>query len=60
MIYLDNMEKIKNEAKHKELRDYIEKQEKEIIKNDLRQSVNKTIGSGRGKKANDLVVAHRL
>ena len=59
IIYLDNMDKIKNEAKHKELRDYIEKHQKEIINYDLRQSVHKTIGSGRCEKANDLVVAHR-
>jgi hypothetical protein len=59
IIYLDNMDKIKNETKHKELRDYIEKHQKEIINYDLRQSVHKTIGSGRCEKANDLVVAHR-
>ncbi len=59
MIYLDNMDKIKNEVKHKELRDYLEKHQKEIINYDLRQSVHKTIGSGRCEKANDLVVAHR-
>ena len=59
IIYLDNMDKIKNEVKHKELRDYLEKHQKEIINYDLRQRANKTIGSGRGEKANDLVVAHR-
>ncbi len=59
IIYLNNMDKVKNEAKHKELRDYLEKHQKEIINYDLRQSANKTISSVRGKKANDLVVAHR-
>lgn len=59
MIYLDNMDKIKNEAKHKELRDYLEKHQKEIINYDLRKSVGKTIGSGRCEKANDVIVAHR-
>lgn len=59
IIYLDNMTKIKNEAKHKDLRGYLEKHEAEIINYGLRQKVGKTIGSGRGEKANDLVVAHR-
>ena len=59
IIYLDNMDKVKNEVKHKELRDYLEKHQKEIINYDLRQSVHKTIGSGRCEKANDVVVAHR-
>ena len=59
IIYLDNMDKIKNETKHKELRDYLEKHQKEIINYDLRQAADKTIGSGRCEKANDLVVAHR-
>jgi hypothetical protein len=59
MIYLDNMDKVKNEVKRKELRDYLEKHQKEIINYGLRQSTHKTIGSGRCEKANDLVVAHR-
>ena len=59
IIYLDNMDKVRNEAKHKELRDYIEKHQKEIINYGLRQKANKTIGSGRCEKGNDLVVAHR-
>ena len=59
IIYLDNMEKVRNEAKHKELRDYLEKHQKEIINYGLRQKANKTIGSGRCEKGNDLVVAHR-
>ena len=59
IIYLDNMDKIRNEAKHKELRDYLEKHQKEIINYGARQKANKTIGSGRCEKGNDLVVAHR-
>lgn len=59
MIYLDNMTRVKNTTKHKELRDYLEKHQYEIIDYGLRQSVGKTIGSGRCEKANDLVVAHR-
>ena len=59
IIYLDNMDKIRNQAKHKELRDYLEKHQKEIINYEARQKANKTIGSGRCEKGNDLVVAHR-
>jgi len=59
MIYLDNMTHVKNTSKHKELRDYLEKHQHEIIDYGLRQSVGKTIGSGRCEKGNDLVVAHR-
>ena len=59
MIYLDNMEKVRNQEKHKELRDYLEKHQKEIINYGARQKANKTIGSGRCEKGNDLVVAHR-
>ena len=59
MIYLDNMTHVKNTSKHKELPDYLEKHQHEIIDYSLRQSVGKTIGSGRCEKGNDLVVAHR-
>lgn len=59
LIYLDNMTRIKNDEKHQELRGYIEKHQAEIINYGLRQSMGKTIGSGRGEKANDLIVAHR-
>ena len=41
IIYLNNMDKVKNEAKHKELRDYLEKHQNEIINYDLRRSANK-------------------
>lgn len=59
LIYLDNMDGVKNEDKRRELRGYLEKHEAEIINYGLRQVANKTIGSGRGEKANDTVVAHR-
>lgn len=59
MIYLDNMDKIKNQEKHQELRNYFEKHQHEIINYDLRKKAGKTIGSGRCEKGNDLVVAHR-
>ncbi len=56
--YIDKM-RVKNPIKQKELRDYLEKHRAEIIPYQLRQSNGKTIGSGRGEKANDLIVAHR-
>ena len=59
IIYLDNLTRIKNDSKHKKLRDYLEKHEAEIIDYGLRKKAGKTIGSGRAEKANDLVVAHR-
>ena len=59
ITYLDNMTSVRNAIKHKELRDYIEKHEAEIIDYGLRKKAEKTIGSGRAEKANDLVVAHR-
>jgi hypothetical protein len=57
--YIDNLPQVRNLTKQKELRDYLEKHQKEIINYDLRQKANKTIGSGRAEKANDLVIAHR-
>jgi hypothetical protein len=59
LIYIDNIKAVKNTEKRQELRDYLEKHQGEIINYGLRQSANKTIGSGRAEKANDLVVAHR-
>ena len=59
IIYIDNMDKVRNVEKQQELRTYLEKHTSEIINYDLRQRANKTIGSGRAEKANDLVVAHR-
>ena len=59
LIYIDNMPRVRNEAKRRELRTYLEKHEGEIINYGLRKDANKTIGSGRCEKANDTVVAHR-
>ena len=59
ILYIDAMEKVKNTSKQKELRDYLEKHQTEIIHYGLRKAANKTIGSGRAEKANDVVVAHR-
>ena len=59
IYYLDNLTRIKNASKYKELRDYLEKHEAEIIDYGLRKKAGKTIGSRRAEKANDLVVAHR-
>lgn len=59
LIYIDNIDRVKNQEKKQELRDYLEKHKVEIINYGLRQVANKTIGSGRGEKANDIVVAHR-
>jgi hypothetical protein len=59
IIYIDNISRVKNEIKRKELRDYLEKHQDEIINYGLRKEAGKTIGSGRGEKQNDLVVAHR-
>ena len=59
IIYIDNITRVKNTVKCKELRDYLEKHQHEIIDYGTRQSVGKTIGSGRCEKANDLVVAYR-
>ena len=59
IIYLDNMDGVRNEGKRQELQGYLEKHEAEIIDYGLRQAANKTIGSGRCEKANDTVVAHR-
>jgi len=53
------MTHVKNTAKCKELRDYLEKHQHEIIDYRPRQSIGKIIGSGRCEKANDLVVASR-
>ena len=59
IMYIDNMSRVKNPLKQEELRGYLEKHQSEIINYGLRKEANKTIGSGRGEKANDLVVAHR-
>jgi hypothetical protein len=59
IIYIDNIRRVKNETKKQELRDYLEKHQEEIINYGLRKDAGKTIGSGRGEKQNDLIVAHR-
>jgi hypothetical protein len=59
LIYIDNISRVKNQEKKQELRDYLEKHQPEVINYGLRQAANKTIGSGRVEKANDLIVAHR-
>jgi hypothetical protein len=59
LVYIDTISCVKNQEKRQELRDYLEKHQSEIINYGLRQAANKTIGSGRVEKANDLVVAHR-
>jgi hypothetical protein len=59
LIYIDNISRVKNQEKKQELRDYLEKHQTEVINYGLRKAANKTIGSGRVEKANDLVVAHR-
>jgi hypothetical protein len=59
LIYIDNISGVENQEKKQELRNYLEKHQPEIIGYTLRQAANKTIGSGRVEKANDLIVAHR-
>jgi hypothetical protein len=59
LIYIDNMNRVKNTEKKQELRDYLEKHQMEIIDYGLREKAKKNIGSGRVEKANDLVIAHR-
>jgi hypothetical protein len=59
IAYIEAIDQVKNEQKLKELRDYLEKHQHEIINYDLRKKAGKTIGSGRCEKANDLIVAHR-
>lgn len=57
--YIRSMVGIKNILKQQELLGYLEKHKHEIIDYQRRQEVGKTIGSGRGEKANDQVVARR-
>jgi hypothetical protein len=56
---LDQATGVRNVGKQRELREYLLKHQCEIINYRRRQRVGKTIGSGRGEKANDIVVAHR-
>lgn len=57
--YIEKIENVRNKEKQNELTKYLEKHETEIINYELRQSIKKTIGSGRGEKANDIIVSHR-
>lgn len=57
--YIRSMAGIKNIPKQQELLGYLEKHKHEIIDYQRRQEAGKTIGSGRGEKANDQVVARR-
>ena len=57
--YIKKLENVRNEEKQTELIKYLTKHSSEIINYELRQSIGKIIGSGRGEKANDTIVAHR-
>jgi hypothetical protein len=57
--YLLARSKVKNSNKHAELLTYLDKHRLEIIDYQKRQQASKPIGSGRGEKANDRVVARR-
>ena len=57
--YIEKIDNVKNIVKKDELIGYLTKHKNEIINYDLRQSIGKPIGSGRGEKANDLIVSHR-
>jgi hypothetical protein len=59
LTYLAALPRLKNEAVRVQLCTYIEKHAHEIINYDLRKKQNKTIGSGRGEKINDTIVARR-
>jgi hypothetical protein len=51
--------KAKNVIKQDELIGYLQKNENYIIKYDERKKINKLIGSGRGEKQNDIIIAKR-
>lgn len=60
LIYTDVMIQTKQWQILEELQNYILKHQYEICDYEKRQKVaGKTIGSGRGEKANDIIVAHR-
>ena len=59
LLYLTSLPAVKNEEARATLYTYIEKHATEIIDYGLRQQQGKTIGSGRGEKLNDTIVAHR-
>ena len=57
--YLKTITQVRNVNKQQELLSYLDKHQSEIIDYQTRQKAGKPIGSGRGEKANDRVVAHR-
>lgn len=59
LIYSDVMIETSKTAILEELQNYLMKHQDEICNYDKRQTLGKTIGSGRGEKANDILVAHR-
>lgn len=59
IIYLNETVVSKNEDKKKELLTYLNKHTAEIIDYERRQKAGRCIGSGRGEKANDQIVAMR-
>ena len=51
--------KPRNKEKKNELLGYLNKHQSEIIDYEKRQKAGKSIGSGRGEKANDTLIANR-
>lgn len=59
LIYSDEMIKTQKLSILEELQNYLVKHLSEICNYDRRQALGKTIGAGRGEKANDQLIAHR-
>lgn len=59
LIYSDVQIQTQRISILEELQNYLLKHQSEICNYDKRQALNKTIGSGRGEKANDQLIAHR-
>jgi hypothetical protein len=59
LIYSDQMIQTKQTMILEELQNYLRKHQAEICNYDKRSTAGKVIGSGRGEKANDQLVAHR-
>jgi hypothetical protein len=59
LIYSDVMIETKNVIILEELQQYIIKHQDEICNYGYRKAIGKVIGSGKGEKANDQLVAHR-
>ena len=59
LIYSDVMIDTKNTVILEELQQYILKHQEEICNYGYRKAIGKLIGSGKGEKANDQLVAHR-